>query len=269
MIHNVPDELTNLLVDITTLEHLPGNPRKSDVEAIAKSYREFGQLSPIVATRGDGGEIVVLAGNHQLRAARDVLGWTHIAAAVHENLSEEQALAFAALDNHWHTVGGIDDELQYELIKAADGAAADVMDAVGWDDFAMAAMEDVIEATTMAAVTTDNGVGWEAPTIIAPDTTPTPANPMDASGGEASAEPSPEPVKVQSDLSDDEILTQGSTAVVEPTRNVKIQYTIVFDTAEQQSQWYRFLRFLKESSVYEGDTSAEMISEFIAAHSEA
>lgn len=268
MIHNVPDELTSLLVDINMLEHLPGNPRKSDVEAIAKSYREFGQLSPIVATRGDGGEIVVLAGNHQLRAARDVLGWTHIAAAIHENLSEEQALAFAALDNHWHAVGGIDDELQYELIKASDGAAADVMDAVGWDDFAMAAMEDVIEATTMAAVTTDNGVGWEAPTIIAPETKPTPANPMDALGGEASAEPSPEPVKVQSDLSDDEILTQGSTAVVEPTRNVKIQYTVVFDTAEQQSQWYRFLRFLKESPVYEGETSAEMISAFIAAHSE-
>jgi hypothetical protein len=268
MIHNVPDELTGLLVDIHTLEHLPGNPRMSDVEAIAKSYREFGQLSPIVATRGDGGEIVVLAGNHQLRAARDVLGWTHIAAAVHENLSEEQALAFAALDNHWHTVGGIDDELQYELIKASDGVAADVMDAVGWDDFAMAAMEDVIEATTMAAVTTDDGVGWEAPTIIAPDTNPSPANPMEASGGEASAEPSPEPVRVESDLSDDEILTQGSTAVVEPTRNVKIQYTIVFDTADQQSQWYRFLRFLKESPVYEGETSAEMISAFIAAHSE-
>ena len=120
----------------------------------------------------------------------------------------------------------------------------------------------------MAAVTTDNGVGWEAPTIIAPETKPTPANPMDALGGEASAEPSPEPVKVQSDLSDDEILTQGSTAVVEPTRNVKIQYTVVFDTAEQQSQWYRFLRFLKESPVYEGETSAEMISAFIAAHSE-
>ena len=231
MIHNVPDELTNLLVDIHSLEHLPGNPRMSDVEAIAKSC-EFGQLSPIVATRGDGGEIVVLAGNHQLRAARDVLGWTHIAAAVHENLSKSR-LAFAALDNHWHTIGGIDDELQYELIKASDGVAADVMDAVGWDDFAMAAMEDVIEATTMAAVTTD-GVGWEAPTIIAPEITPTPANPMEAPGGEAPAEPAPEPVKVQSDLSDEEILKQGSTAVVEPTRNVKIQYTVVFDNSDQQ-----------------------------------
>lgn len=267
MIHNVPDELTNLLVEIYELEHLPGNPRKSDIEAIAKSYREFGQLSPIVATRGDGGEIVVLAGNHQLRAARDILGWTHIAAAVHENLSEEQALAFAALDNHWHTIGGIDDELQYELIKASDGVAADVMDAVGWDDFAMAAMEDVIEATTMAAVTTE-GVGWEAPAIIVPEITPTPANPMEAAGGEAPAEPVPETVKVQSDLTDDEILTQGSTSVVEPTRSVKIQYTIVFDSNEQQSQWYRFLRFLKDSPVYEGETSSELISEFIAAHSE-
>jgi hypothetical protein len=265
MMHNVPDELSELLVDIHSLEHLPGNPRKSDVEAIAKSYREFGQLSPIVATRGDGGEIIVLAGNHQLRAARDVLGWTHIAAAVHANLSEEQALAFAALDNHWHTIGGIDEELQYELIKASDGVALEVMDAVGWDDFAMAAMEDIIEATTMAAVTND-GIGWEAPTI---SVEPPASNPMGAAGDdEASAEPTPEPISLHSDLTDTEILTQGSTSVVEPTRNVKIQYTIVFDSNEQQSQWYRFLRFLKESPVYEGDTSADMISAFIASHSE-
>jgi hypothetical protein len=258
-----------MLVDINLLEHLPGNPRKSDVEAIAKSYSEFGQLSPIVATRGDGGEIVVLAGNHQLRAARDILGWTHIAAAVHENLSEEQALAFAALDNHWHSIGGIDNELQYELIKAADGAAADVMEAVGWDDFAMAAMEDLIDATTMAAVTTQEGVGWEPPTIVVPDA-PSFNGDTNTSGEEDNEiEPAaPAVVGVKSDLSDEEILTQGSTSVVEPSRNVKIQYTIVFDTAEQQNQWYRFLRLLKESSVYEGETSAELISSFITAHSE-
>ena len=267
MIHNVPDKLTSMLVDINLLEHLPGNPRKSDVEAIAKSYSEFGQLSPIVATRGDGGEIVVLAGNHQLRAARDVLGWTHIAAAVHENLSEEQALAFAALDNHWHSIGGIDNELQYELIKAADGAAADVMEAVGWDDFAMAAMEDLIEATTMAAVTTQEGVGWEPPTIVVPDTPS--LNPEAKDEGDAESKPAATAmVGVESDLSDEEIVTQGSTSVVESSRNVKIQYTIVFDTAEQQNQWYKLLRFLKESPVYEGVTSAELISSFIGAHAE-
>ena len=263
MIHNIPDNLTHMLVEVDDLQHLPGNPRKSDVDAIAKSYQEFGQLNPIVAVKSDDGSIIVLAGNHQLRAARDVLGWTHIAAAVHDTLSEEQALAFAALDNHWHVIGGIDDELQYELIRAADGAAAEVFDAVGWDDFAMAAMEDIVD-TSMATATSSTGVGWEAPTIIVPDelaSTPTPAFVKDDT---------PEQTSVMADVgtTDTDILTRGSGAVVASPSNVKIQYTMVFDSSAQQSQWYALLRFLKDSPVYEGETSATLISEFISAHTE-
>lgn len=72
----VPD-LEHLAFPVDRLTPLPGNPRKGDVEAVARSYATFGQRKPIVARREGGGGIVI-AGNHQLAAAQQ-LGWAHIA----------------------------------------------------------------------------------------------------------------------------------------------------------------------------------------------
>ena len=72
----VPD-LQGLAFPVEELTPLPGNPRQGDVQAVARSYSTFGQRKPIVARReGDGG--IVIAGNHQLAAARQ-LGWDEIA----------------------------------------------------------------------------------------------------------------------------------------------------------------------------------------------
>lgn len=47
-----------------------------------------------------------------------------------------------------------------------------------------------------------------------------------------------------------------------------VQYTLVFDNPEQQRRWYEFIRFLRSSAVYGGETTAERLIEFIEAHAE-
>ena len=61
----IAPELEHLAVDITTLDELPGNPRKGDVDAVARSYAAFGQQKPVVVQRR-GQKTVVIDGNHQL-----------------------------------------------------------------------------------------------------------------------------------------------------------------------------------------------------------
>lgn len=88
-------DLVPLAVPLDILESLPGNPRRGDVAAVVRSYAEFGQRKPIVARRRGGG--VVIAGNHQLAAARE-LGWDEIA-VVWVDDDEVRAKAFALADN--------------------------------------------------------------------------------------------------------------------------------------------------------------------------
>jgi hypothetical protein len=263
--HQIAEALIDLAVPVEALTHLPGNPRRSDIEAIAESFIEFGQLDAIICVR-DGDDIVVLSGNHQLKAVRDVLKWTHIAAAVHDHLTQEQAMAFAALDNNWHNVGDIDENLQFELIEAAGESAHTTFDAVGWDDFAIAAMENaaVLDAIQESVDHNNSNSGWNAPVmapLIDPDAPPRNI-PDDATPEEAA-------VGFEPQVDTNTIVTQGSPSTSRSgSSNAVMQYTLAFDGPEQQTTWYAFLRFIKESSVYEGGTTAEQLIAFIEAHSE-
>lgn len=97
MKHQVEECLISLLVDVDTLVPLPGNPRRGNVDAIMASYSEFGQLRPIVVKPNGDGTSTVIAGNHQLMAAKR-LGWTHMAAVTFE-ADNSRAIAFALADN--------------------------------------------------------------------------------------------------------------------------------------------------------------------------
>jgi hypothetical protein len=70
MIHNITENIQGLAVDIELLIPLENNARRGDVDAIMASYSKFGQVKPIVAVTGDNGELTVIAGNHQLEAAK-------------------------------------------------------------------------------------------------------------------------------------------------------------------------------------------------------
>lgn len=107
----IVEDLISLAKPIGTLRTMPGNPRKGDIDAVARSYERFGQRKPIVATR-DG---TVIAGNHQLLAARK-LGWQKIAVVFVDD-DDITSKAFALADNHTADLGAYDNELLAELIS--------------------------------------------------------------------------------------------------------------------------------------------------------
>jgi ParB-like chromosome segregation protein Spo0J len=107
----IAEGLQHLAQPITTLKPLPGNPRRGNVEAVAKSYQQFGQRKPLVALK-DG---TVIAGNHQLKAAQK-LGWTEIAVVFVDD-DEATAKAYALADNRTADLGTYDDDALAELIS--------------------------------------------------------------------------------------------------------------------------------------------------------
>lgn len=114
----IADDLKPLAVDITRLQTLDGNPRRGDVTAVKRSYHQFGQRKPIVALR-DG---TVIAGNHQLLAARE-LGWAEIA-VVWVDDDARTAKAFALADNRVAELGTYDN---YDLAEMLQEVALDPM----------------------------------------------------------------------------------------------------------------------------------------------
>lgn len=110
MIH---EALQPLAFPVEKLSPLPGNPRKGDVDAVARSYATFGQRKPIVARReGEGG--IVIAGNHQLEAAKR-LGWEEIAVVFTDD-DDLTAKAYALADNKTADLGTYDDDLIAEIL---------------------------------------------------------------------------------------------------------------------------------------------------------
>lgn len=119
------DQLQGLRSPLVNLSPMPGNPRRGDVDAVARSLTVFGQHKPIVARRtgedGEGRPVgVVLAGNHTLAAAIK-LGWDALA-VVWTDDDEMTAKARALADNHTAELGSYDDQALLDMLRdvAAD-----------------------------------------------------------------------------------------------------------------------------------------------------
>jgi len=125
--NNIHHSLESLAIDIDKLTFLEGNPRKGDIEAVAKSYKQFGQRKPIVATK----DYVVIAGNHQLAAARQ-LGWDRIAVVITDD-DELTAKAFALADNRTAELGSYDDDLLADLLSEVS-SVPELMDSTGFSE---------------------------------------------------------------------------------------------------------------------------------------
>lgn len=108
---SIVKDLATLAVPVVDLQLLPGNPRRGNVDAVAKSLERFGQRKPIVARRSDH---VVIAGNHTLQAARQ-LGWQQLA-VVWVDDDDLTSKAFALADNRTGDLGDYDND---ELIAFA------------------------------------------------------------------------------------------------------------------------------------------------------
>lgn len=100
-------------VAITELKPYPRNPRRGDVEEIAKSLEINGQYKPIVANRRDG---AILAGNHTWRAARS-LGWKTIAVSW-VDVDEDEAARIVLADNRTSDMSIYDDSKLLELLQS-------------------------------------------------------------------------------------------------------------------------------------------------------
>lgn len=137
----IAEDLRSLAFPVANLKLLPGNPRRGDVDAVARSYERFGQRKPIVARRCD---MTVIAGNHQLQAAQR-LGWTHVA-VVWTDDDDLTAKAFALADNRTGDLGSYENKalatlladvaIDTELMLASGYTKADVRAFMGAvDDF--------------------------------------------------------------------------------------------------------------------------------------
>lgn len=138
MTHHIAEPLTDLASSVDNLTELPGNPRRGDVDSIARSLRVFGQRKPVTARKtgqDEHGNPVgyVTAGNHTLLAARDKLGWTHIA-VVWIDEDETTANAWAVADNHLSEMGRNDDDALAAILEQIANADPDLFNATAYTD---------------------------------------------------------------------------------------------------------------------------------------
>lgn len=131
--YNIHDDLIALAVPIGQLDMLPGNPNQGDVEAIARSYKKWGQRKPVVGRRMPGDRWEVSAGNHQLLAARDVLGWTHLALVRTED-NEAEGQAFAIADNHTARMGEDDKGALLAMMESVNNADSELLAAASYTE---------------------------------------------------------------------------------------------------------------------------------------
>jgi hypothetical protein len=130
---NIAEDLHSLARPLSDLHLLDRNPRRGDVEAVARSYERFGQRKPIVARR-DG---TIIAGNHQYQAAQR-LGWSHIAVVTVDD-NDAEATAFALADNRIAELGDYDNVILGQLIAEVREFDHDLFTATGW-----AATEEIL-----------------------------------------------------------------------------------------------------------------------------
>jgi hypothetical protein len=115
-------------VRISDLTPYPGNPRASELEPLADSLDEDGQYKPVVVQASTGH---ILAGNHTVRAAAEVLGETEID-AYFVDVTDERALVIVLKDNKFGDLGGYDQDLLRDALREAD--ALDLLESTHYTD---------------------------------------------------------------------------------------------------------------------------------------
>ena len=125
--------------DVNELASYHKNPRRGDVDVIARSLEVNSQYRPIVVNIGThtGRPLEVLAGNHTLAGARQ-LGWPTIQATT-VDVDDLAAARIVAADNRTADLGGYDDTILAELLQQlADDDMG--LDGTGYTDDALDAL---------------------------------------------------------------------------------------------------------------------------------
>jgi len=254
----IHSSIAGLAMDIDLLKPLEKNPRIGNVESIVASYREFGQIKPIVVMPSSDGKYSVIAGNHQLIAAKK-LGWRKIAAIVYD-VDENRGHAFALADNRTTELGNTDQQVVLVLMSEISSEYQDLLLGLGWDEFEIASLTTDIIVNDR----NDNRGGYTPAVIV---------NPFQAADDERIVETKNENDEIDYVATDsvdkEEAITRGSTAVgVRGGERAIVQYTLVFDNAVQQKRWYDFIRYLRNDPAYVGETTASKLIDFIDTNAE-
>lgn len=252
---NIHENIKHLSIPLLSLVHLENNPRRGNIDAIVASYKEFGQVKPIVVKDNGDGTLTIIAGNHQYEAAKK-LGWKEIACVKFDG-DTQSAIAYALADNRTNELGTTDSNMLFELLGEVGEQYDNLIASLGWDEFDLASME--------GEYFQEDDAPYEAP-VIQPITAPEPsANPAVVSTQMDNGETmltAPEGTDIQ------QAVTQGAPSVVANGSKTIVQYTLVFDSPEQQRKWYDFIRWLKSDPGTDGDTTAERVLNFVDAHAD-
>jgi len=259
---NIHDSIKSLAVPIDSLIKLDNNPRIGDIDAIVASYAEFGQVKPIVVRPNGDGTSTILAGNHQYEAARR-LGWDEIA-VVPMDADDSRAIAFAIADNRTNELGHTDDSILHSIMGDIIEEYGDLLESLHWDEFELAILDistDIAEAATPGL--------YEQPVIEQPSP---PSRPSPISDGSivVSRDKDGEIVLEAGQSSDQtSLVTRGATTggVSGSTRAV-VQYSLVFDSPDQQRRWYDFVKWLRSTPTVDGTTTAERVIDFLEQHAD-
>lgn len=253
---NIHESIKNLAMPIEKLIPLDGNPRKGNVDAIMASYKEFGQVKPVVVRANADGTYTVIAGNHQVEACRR-LGWSEVACVEFDG-DDARAVAFALADNRTTELGTVDNNLLFEMIANADDYA-DLFESLGWDEFEFASMED--------DYVSDDDTTYTPPVLVSPVGSGESASPVVPLTVVETAEGAGVVAPASTDVA--RAVVQGSGTVVGGANSkAVVQYTLVFESAEQQRKWYDFIRWLRTAPSYDGDTTAERLLSFLDSHAD-
>lgn len=240
--NGIHESLASLAMPLGSLVTLRDNPRRGDVDAIMASYKEFGQVKPIVVAENGDGRYVIISGNHQYQAAKR-LGWDSIACTVLDG-DEKKATAFAYADNRTSDLGGYDEDLLMQMIGEVGGEYSELMTGLGIDEFDVASIENAILNAESEILTSSEFV----PPVMVDQTQSTLVVPR---GDELN------------------IAALGSTAIPGLKKpNAVVQYTIVFDSVEQQSKWYDFVKWLRSNPEVNGSTTAEKLLNYLEARTD-
>lgn len=125
-------------VALITLKPYPNNPRKGDINLIAKSLETYGQYKPITINKRTN---EILAGNHTAQAARK-LGWTTIQ-AVYIDADENTAAKIVLMDNKTSDAGGYDDATLLGLLDTLGD-----LDATGYTDRDLKELQSLYDTPT-------------------------------------------------------------------------------------------------------------------------
>lgn len=136
--HQIAPELEPFIIPIGDLHNMEGNPRIGNIKVIEGSLSEFGLRVPLVFRNepdpdGGGTRKVVYAGNHRLKAARN-LGWTHVAAVNADDMSHDQIRAFSLADNRTADLGTYDEELLTSMLEDAAASPDVLFESLGYPE---------------------------------------------------------------------------------------------------------------------------------------